>query len=207
MQMLTANLREKKSKGDAGRLRRSGKIPAVIYGHTDPQSVYVDAHEFSLKFHTLSESTIIRLAVGDKSHEVLIRDFQESILTGEIQHLDFYEIEKGKLLKTNVAVYLVGTAIGMREGGLLETFVHEVEVECLPKDLPPKMEIDISELQIGDSIHISEMPVLEGVRFLNSPDQVVCTVAHRAIEVEEEELEEEELLGEEEEETEDTEEA
>ena len=128
MQTLTANLREKKSKGATGRLRRSGKIPAVIYGHTDPQSIYVDAHEFSIKFHDVSESTIIKLLIDEKSHEVLIRDFQESILTGDIRHLDFYEIEKGKLLKTNVAVYLIGTAIGMREGGLLETFVHEVEV-------------------------------------------------------------------------------
>jgi len=206
---LAASVREQTKKGGNRRLRRTGKIPATIYGHTTLQTIAVDEHEFNQKFHTVSESTIIKLRIGDKDHDVLIRDFQENILTGKIQHIDFYEIEQGKQLKTNVAVHLLGNSIGVREGGILEQFVHDVEVECLPKDLPHVLEIDISTLELGHSIHIREMERPEGVRVINAEEQVVCAVAYkRAEEVEEEEEVEgeEELLAGEEEMAEDTQE-
>jgi large subunit ribosomal protein L25 len=182
---LAAVKRDRLGSSEARRLRRMGKIPAVVYGHTGPLGVAVDAHEFQTKFHTVSESTLIQLDFDGTNHEVLIRDYQHDIVRDCITHIDFYEVERGKLLRTNVALQLKGAAAGVREGGLLESFVHEVEVECLPQSLVDRIEVDISPLGIGHSIHIRDLVAPEGVRLLASPDQVVCTIVHKRVEVEE----------------------
>ena len=181
---LSAESRGRLGKGESGRLRRRGRIPAVIYGHQEPLAVSIDAHEFDAKFHHISESTIIRLAVGDQQREVLIRDFQEDAVGGQVTHIDFYEVDKNRLLRTNVRVELTGAPVGVKEGGLLEHFVHEVEVECLPANLPEKLVLDVNTLRLGRSLHVRELPPVEGVRILNSPEQVVCAVVHKRLEVE-----------------------
>jgi large subunit ribosomal protein L25 len=181
---LSAESRVKLGKGESGRLRRRGRIPAVVYGHQEPLAVSVDAHEFDTKFHHISESTIIRLAVGGQEREVLIRDFQEDAVGGHITHIDFYEVDKTRVLRTHVRVELTGAPVGVKEGGLLEHFVHEVEVECLPASLPEKLVLEVSELRLGKSLHVRELPPVEGVRILNSPEQVVCAVVHKRLEVE-----------------------
>jgi large subunit ribosomal protein L25 len=200
---LTALSRKSFGSADSRRHRRNGKIPAVVYGHGEPKGLIIDAHEFNTKFMTISESMIINLEIDGQNHDVLIRDYQENTISGEITHVDFYEIERGKSLTTNVGLHLTGTAVGIREGGILESFVHEVEVECLPKDLPERIDIDISTLQIGHSIHIRDVEAPSGVTILNPPDQVICAVAYKRAEVEEAAAEAEEEAaaeGEEEEE-------
>lgn len=172
------------------KLRSGGKIPAVIYGHNKPITVSLDEHEFMSKFKTMPENIIINLDAGTKKYDVLIKDYQEDIMHGKIMHIDFFEIEKGKLLRTHVPVHLEGTPIGVKEGGILEHLLHEVEVECLPKDLPETIQIDVTELQIHHPIHIKDIATIEGVKFLNSPDQVICLVEIRAA-IEEEVAEEE----------------
>lgn len=198
---LTAHSRKVFGSADSRRQRRNGMIPAVVYGRGEPQGLLVEAHEFNTKFMTVSESTIIDLQVDGNSHDVLIRDYQEDTISGTITHVDFYEIERGKALRTNVGLHLNGAAVGIREGGILESFVHELEVECLPKDLPEGIEVDITNLELGHSIHVRDLEAPSGVEILNSQDQVICTVAHKRAEIEEvpEELEEEEaaLEGEE----------
>jgi len=195
---LTAQSRKIYGSADSRRQRRNGKIPAVIYGHAEPKGLVIDAHEFNTKFMTISESTIINLQVDGDSHDVLIRAYQEDTISGAITHVDFYEIERGKALRTNVGLHLNGAAVGIREGGILESFVHELEVECLPKDLPEAIEIDIANLEIGHSIHVRNLNAPSGVQILNSPDQVICTIVHKRAEVEElpEELAEEEAARE-----------
>jgi large subunit ribosomal protein L25 len=179
---LAAEERKRLGKGEAGRLRRQGKIPGIIYGHVQPKPIAVDAYEFNTKFQHISESTIIKVHLDKQVYEVLIRDFQEDATSGRVTHIDFYEVEKDKMLRTNVGVLLRGAAVGVREGGVLETFVHELEVECLPANLPERIEVDVSELALGHSIHVRQMPVPEGVRVINSPDQVVCTIVHKRLE-------------------------
>jgi large subunit ribosomal protein L25 len=195
---LTAHSRKVFGSADSRRQRRNGKIPAVIYGHGEPKGLLIDAHEFNTKFMTVSESTIINLQVDGDSRDVLIRDYQEDTVSGAITHVDFYEIERGKALRTNVGLRLTGAAVGIREGGILESFVHELEVECLPKDLPASIDVDITDLEIGHSIHIRDISIPPGVQILNSQDQVICTIAHKRVEVEEvpEGLEEEEAARE-----------
>ena len=193
---LTANARKVFGSADSRRQRRDGKIPAVIYGHGEPVGLLIDAHEFNTKFITVSESTIINLQLDGKNHDVLIRDYQEDAISGAITHVDFYEIERGKALRTNVGLHLTGAAVGIREGGILESFVHELEVECLPKDLPGSIDLDITDLELGHSLHVRDLNVPSGVEILNSPDQVICTIAHKRAEVEEEGLGEEEAAAE-----------
>lgn len=193
---LNVVLREERKKRAAGRLKRAGKIPAILYGHGDPVALTVDAHEFHKKFTTVSENTLINLRTGKNDYDVLVKDYQSDILSGKVTHLDFYEVEKGKLLRTHIPVHLEGTAIGVREGGLLEHLLHEVEVECLPRDIPAVMKINIEQLVVGDSVHISQLPKFEGVKVLNHEDQVVVLIAHHkaVVEVEPTEVVEEEAV-------------
>jgi len=190
-------LKSKNTKRENRQLRREGKIPAVIYGKADSQGIIIDEHEFNAKFPVISESRIINLKGDSGAHDVLIKDYQENIITGRVQHIDFYEIERGKILRTNAPVHLKGSSIGVMEGGVLDTLIHELEVECLPKDLPEEILVDISALNVGDSIHIRDIEPPEGVRIVTPQEQVLCIVEHRraeeVAEVEEEELEEEAL--------------
>jgi large subunit ribosomal protein L25 len=191
---LTILLKSKNTKRENRRLRREGKIPAVIYGKTDSQGIIIDEREFNTKFPVISESIIINLKSDSGEHDVLIKDYQENIITGRVQHIDFYEIERGKILRTHAPVHLQGTSIGVREGGVLDTLIHELEVECLPKDLPEEILIDISALEVGDSIHVRDIEQPERVRIITSQDQVICIIEHRRVEevaeVVEEEVEE-----------------
>ena len=185
-------------KGPAGRLRKEGKIPAVIYGHNKPVHISVSATEFDSKFHIISENTLISITVDGKDYEVLVKDSQENMILGKITHLDFYEVERGKVLKTRIPVILTGTSVGVKEGGLLEQHLHEIDIECLPKDIPAKIELDITELQLGESIHISDLKMADEVKILNSMDQSVVGVTTVKAEEEPETGDEELVEGEEE---------
>ncbi len=192
---LTAQLRTETKKGAARRLRRAGRIPAVMYGHREPLLLSIDAREFSRKFQQISESTIIHLAAGDATYDVLVKDFQANNIIERLEHIDFFEIERGKVLRARVLLHYVGNPVGVREGGLQELLVHEVEVECLPRHLPERIDVDIENLGVGQSLHVADMPVPEGVRVTTPPEQVLALVAHKVEEVDEteEELGDEEL--------------
>jgi large subunit ribosomal protein L25 len=173
---LEAFKREKLKKSANKKLRREGKIPAVMYGRTDSMNVAVYQNEFERKFHSASENTIISLKFDGEEHDVLVRDYQEDPIRGFITHIDFYAIEAGSLLRTNIPIEVEGVAAGVKEGGILEERLHEIEVECLPKDIPERITINVEGLEIGDTIHVEELDIPEGVKVLNSPDQSVVTV-------------------------------
>ena len=194
---LSASARLELKKGASGRLRRAGKIPAVIYGHSGTEPIAIDAREFGKKFKRISENTIINLQLEKKAVDVLVKEFQEDILQGSITHIDFYEIERGKVLRTHIPVHTIGAAAGVREGGILEVLMHDIEVECLPKDIPEVIEIDIADLDIGSSLHLSDVSPPEGVKFLIPDDSVLATVTSPRAEIEEAVSEEELLEGEE----------
>ena len=139
----------------------------------------------------MSESTLIKLKFPDGEREVLIKDYSEDIRTGDILHIDFYEVEKGRKVHTRIALELVGSPVGVREGGVLEHSLYEVDIECLPKDLPEHMTVDVSGLSTGESLHISDITPPAGVEILNDPDQTIASVAIPRAAIEEEEEEEE----------------
>ena len=186
---LTAQLRTETRKGAARRLRRQGRVPAVMYGHRDPLLLSIDAREFSRKFQQISESTIIHLSAGGETYDVLVKDFQIDHIIERLEHIDFFEIERGRILRARVLLHYVGNPIGVREGGLQEMLVHEVDVESLPRDLPERIDVEIENLAVGHSLHVSDLVVPDGVRVLTSQDQVIVLIAHK---VEEDETEDDE---------------
>src|SRR6056297_1534425 len=112
---LSAAARSELKTGAARRLRRAGKIPAVIYGHREPVSVVLDAVEFGRAFKIISESQIVQVTVDGEHYDCLIKDYQEDILTGAVEHIDFFEIEAGKTLRTHISIHLNGSPVGVRE--------------------------------------------------------------------------------------------
>jgi large subunit ribosomal protein L25 len=163
--------------GKAGRIRRMGRIPAVMYGHSGTSvALDLDAQEFASGLKGISESTIVRLEIDGKTHEAFVKDTQRSILDGKILHVDFYEVDQNTLVRARVPLHLSGNAAGVREGGILEFPLHEVELECLPKDLPESVSVDVSELKVNQSIHVRDLAFAEGIRVLSNGDQVVALV-------------------------------
>ncbi len=187
---LTGSLRTELRKGATKRLRREGMIPAIIYGHSAPVPISVPSNEFEKKYHTLSESTIITIQVDGKEYDVLIKDYQENTMRGEITHLDFFEIERGKKLRTNVPLHTEGTPKGIREGGILDVAMHDVEIECFPKDIPSQLIVNVEGMEIGDSRHISDITAPEGVVILSSQDLLTVSITVPKIEEEEDETSE-----------------
>jgi large subunit ribosomal protein L25 len=161
----------------ARRLRRAGRIPAVIYGRKgEPVSIDLDAQEFMKGVKGISESTIVGVDVDGKVRDAFVKDTQRDIRDGNIVHVDFYEIEGNALLRTRVSLHLYGTPAGVREGGILETPLRDIEVECLPKDLPERLDVDIAALKVNQSIHVRDLALGSGVKLISNPDQVVALV-------------------------------
>lgn len=159
------------------RLLRSGRIPAVVYGKNAPLHVTVSEREFMYNKHSYGESTLIVLDVkGEGEHEVFVKTYQEDLLRGVVHHIDFFEITRGQAVRTHVKVELVGTPVGVKAGGALDQVVHEVEIECLPKDLPEKFTLDVTKLDMNESLRVSDIVVPESVKILTESDLAVATV-------------------------------
>jgi large subunit ribosomal protein L25 len=174
---LAISKRDTLRKSASKKLRAQGLIPAVIYGGKQNANITINAREFNKKFKVISESTMINLEGEGLKFNALIKDYQENVMRGEVTHIDFVEVVAGQMLKTHIPIHLTGSAIGVREGGLLEQPIHELEIECLPKDLPHDITIDISEIKIGGSIHLSEVALPKGVKALTNPETVIVSVA------------------------------
>ena len=182
--LLTAVSRPTATKGQIRRLRAEGKLPAVIYNrHGQSRPILLDSAEFAKAVAGISESTILTLKIDGKTTEAFIKDRQLNWLRGTLLHVDFFEVEQDREIRAHVSIHLLGTPIGVREGGILETPVHEVEVECLPRYLPGKFEIDVSTLEANHAIHVRDIS-LPNVKILNSGDQVVALVKFAKIEAE-----------------------
>lgn len=202
---LKAAPREERGKGMARKLRASGKLPAVLYGaDADTLSLTLDYNEAETLFHQISvDNTIINLELKGKRAPVptLIREIQTHPFRPEILHVDFLRIQTGVEVELDVPVHLEGSALGVREqGGVMEQTIHDLPIRCLPKDIPEAIVVEVTEMEIGDSVHISELRLPEGVTPLLDEERTVCSVQYPSIaEVEVEEPEEElepELVGE-----------
>jgi large subunit ribosomal protein L25 len=174
MEQVTLAFQERKElkKSASRRLRVSGMIPAVVYGQNGAVPIAVEAHEFTLRFASFGENTVIKLQNGKTVYEVLVKDYQDDVLSGKIQHVDFYHVSATKTLHAKVPVRLTGTA----DGGLLETVTHEIEVECLAKDIPHDVSVDVSGLDINASVYVRELKLAAGVKILTNPETVIAHV-------------------------------
>ena len=162
--------------------REQGLIPAEVYGHSAKnQSLLVNAVEWATLLREDSDINLLDLA-GDKIKKtVLIKDVQYSIINRDPIHIDFQEVKMDEELTTSVAIHaLPGDPIGLSHGGLLEQVMHEVQVVCKPADLPESIQVDISGIEVGQSLVIKELPVIDGVKYDHDEDGVVFMVAEPA---------------------------
>jgi large subunit ribosomal protein L25 len=179
---LKAQKRDGRGKGAARTLRRAGRVPAVLYGRElEAVHLSVDAHEAGLLFHSISvDNTIVDLEVeGEKKpFTTLVREIQTHPWKAHLVHIDFLRIQEGVAVDLNVPLNLVGIPVGVRlNGGVLEHLVHELEVRCVPSKIPESFEVDVSALDVNQSLHVSDIALPEGVEILAAPDLTICAVA------------------------------
>lgn len=178
------------------RLRRSGMVPATLYGQdSQPLSIAVDARQLRRALSTEAGiNALITLEVGDEKHTSLARQLQRHPTKGEVIHLDFVKISLTDRVDVVVAVETIGEPEGVREGGIIETVSNSVNVNTLVTSIPDSIGVDISGLGVGDSLRVSDLPAIDGLEYLDDPQQTIVTVSlpSAALVEEEEEAEVEE---------------
>lgn len=183
---IQANARAAGSKNQARRLRRSGKIPAILYGpKTQAVALELDKKDFSTRVALLEGSHLVRLkssvpALAEKV--ALVKEMQFHPISGDVTHADLYEVDLAAKIQVQVPLRFVGKAAGVTRGGILQPIVREVEVECLPMDIPGFFNVDVSALDIGDSIHVEEIQMPEGVALVFESNFAVVTVVTPTVE-------------------------
>ena len=176
--VLNGRHRTEHGKAAIANLRRAGRIPGVMYDrHGKALSIDADYNEFMKLFKAVTESTIVQVKLDNTDeHQVFIKDYQYDMVKNRINHFDLYEVEAGRILRTRVGIRLEGSPTGVRDGGVLETGVTEIEIECLPRDLPPRIIVDVSNLGVNESIHVRDLQLSDAIKVLSEEDQVVATV-------------------------------
>ncbi len=176
--VLNARTRTETGKGAAKRLRAAMRLPAVMYdGAGKSVMIDIDEKEFSKLFHLITESTLIDVKLdGSRDIIAFVKDVQYDIIADKVNHIDFYEVDPAKTLRTKIMLKLSGSPEGVRLGGVLETGTTEIEVECLPKNLPERIIVDVSNLELNHSIHVKDLKVAEGVKILTDSHNTVATL-------------------------------
>lgn len=177
---LSATLRSESGKGAARALRRAGSVPAVIYGHKrEPMSLAVPTRELERLLERVSaETTVVELSIDGKISRTLIREIQKHPFKKQLVHIDFLELVAGEMITVNIPLVLVGVSIGVRSfAGILDQTMRELEVSVDPASIPNHIDIDVSALGIGDSIHVRDIVLPAGVTVLTDADASVVVVA------------------------------
>jgi large subunit ribosomal protein L25 len=194
---LIAKKRELSGTGNARRLRKTGALPAVIFGaDKGPVSVEVNAHDLEqILHHAASESMLVEIEIeGEGITQVLVKDVQHHPVTSDLLHVDLMRVTAGKAIHVEIQLEIIGEAAGVKAGGTVDQVMHSISVECLPKDLVEKIEIDVSEMEIGDAFHVADLGLSSTMKAMVDDDAIVATIA--APRAEEEEDEEEGAAGE-----------
>jgi len=177
--LLEAQPREAGSKNHARRVRQEGKIPAVVYGAgKDSLAITVDPRVVTRILNSeTGHNTIFDLALGGEKTKAMIVDWQYEPIKGKLLHIDLKRIALDKVLKVSVPIFLVGEAAGVKqEGGIMEQMLREVEIECLPADIPSHIDADVSQLTFGKVLRVSDLPHSDKLKFLTDPNQPVAHV-------------------------------
>lgn len=181
---LEARLREGTGKGVARKLRKEGNVPAVVYGHGfEPVHIFVNEKE--VKHLLQAEAKLVELAIegNKKPVPVIIKEVDADPIKDNLLHVDFQRIRLDETVTTTVPVILTGEeeCVGVKMGGIIQHGLREIEIECLPKDLPSHIEVDISNLEIGDSIKVADLNLPEGVKTTADPEEQVVVIVPPAI--------------------------
>ncbi len=197
---LETQLRNETGKGAARKLRRQGKIPAILYGpRMEPIGLCVNEHDFNkIMIKAEGEQVVFNLKVQDDTRLALVKELQRHPVNERIRHIDFYAVSVDEKIKVEVAIRPVGKAKGVEiGGGVLEMIQRTVTIKCLPLNIPKEFEVDVTDLDVGDALHISDITPPEGIEFAEPPETTLITVVGGAQGPEEAEEEEEEIIEEE----------
>lgn len=193
--ILEANERKEISKHNTKMLRKEKRIPGVFYlKNSKPVAIDVLGRAMQPLVFT-SQTHLISLKIdGHEEHECILKDVQFDPLTDEVIHFDLIGITRGEKIEIEVPVQLNGSAVGIKEGGILQQSLHKLDIECFPKDMPERLEINITDLKIGDAIHVKDLN-FENITILNLEDSIVVSVVHPKVEKEPAALEEDAEIG------------
>lgn len=196
---MKADERAVKTKGDLRQLRAGGMVPGTVYGKLLSASSAISVREKDLKSLLRTQpNAVLELEVpGQGKHSVMVADVQRDSLSGGILHVDFHQINMNEVVRANVRIEHMGDSAGVREGGVLSVVLHELEVQCLPGDIPESVEVDISSLGIGESLQVKDIKLPQGVEASSDAELVVLTVLAPQKELTEEESEAQDVASEE----------
>lgn len=177
---LAATVRDGAGKGAARKLRKTGHVPGVIYGHgREPQALTINTRELDrLLAQIAGATTVVELSVGGTTARTLIQEVQRHPFKRAILHIDFQELVAGEKVSVSIPLRFVGTAEGVRTGGgILEEILHQVHVRLDPANIPAHIDIDVNALTLGHSIHVRDLQLPEGVEILDDSGATVCVVS------------------------------
>lgn len=175
--ILKANNRDNSRKSIVKQLRREGKLPGVVYGKdTSSKPVYLDGIDFRKTMREIGKNGVISLELEGKKHSVIVTDLQTDSLKSEYLHADFQEVDMNTELKADVPVRLIGEPIGIKEGGVLQHFLRDISISALPAEIPSEIQIDISELQIGQSVTVGDYKAASSYDVHNHDEEVIASI-------------------------------
>ncbi|MBT4375207.1 MAG: 50S ribosomal protein L25 [Nitrospina sp.] len=191
-EVLSGKIREKTGKVATKEVRRNGEIPAVLYGLKDNLSFSVCADNLKDILTAKGQNALIDLNLeGNKKRKVIIKEFQSHPLKERWVHVDFLEVDVVKPVKVNVDVHLIGKSAGEKMGGLVHQVLKSIHVECLPTDIPQSVDLDVTAVELGQVLHVSDLSIPDKVKILHEPNEAIVSV--HLEKVKEEKTEEEEL--------------
>jgi large subunit ribosomal protein L25 len=179
---LTASKRTITGK-QVGQLRRAGQLPGVLYGPgTEPLPIQLDAKEATRLIHRIKGTQLVDLQVDGKNYKALVQELQRDSIKGHFLHVDFYAVDMARPIRVRVPLHLTGTSYAVVSlSGVLVHGTTEIEIECLPADLPSGLEADLASLrEIGSAIHVKDLPLPVSIRVLTNPDELVARVTYQA---------------------------
>jgi len=178
---LTAQVREKAGKGVARELRRNARIPAVLYSHGKSMPISMGTKEVATILNTEGGKHALLTLTLEGAKEAaermaLIKDYELDPITNKLMHIDLMEVAMDEKVKVHVAVHLTGNAIGVKEGGILQYGLHQVEIECFPQQIPSHFDVNIAAVKVNESLHVRDIQTPEGVKILNDADATIMTI-------------------------------
>jgi len=194
-EVLSGKIREKTGKVATKEVRRNGEIPAVLYGLKDNLSFSICPDNLKDILKAKGQNALINLKVeGNKQRKVILKEFQSHPLKELWVHVDFLEVDVAKMVKVSVDVHLIGKSAGEKMGGLVNQVLKSIQVECLPVDIPQSIDLDVTAVELGQVLHVSDFSLPDKVKILNQPNEAVVSVYMPK--VEEEKVADEEELAE-----------
>ncbi|HEX6923149.1 MAG TPA: 50S ribosomal protein L25/general stress protein Ctc [Bacillales bacterium] len=175
--VLQAKPRDNEKKSTIKKIRREGNVPAVVYGNgVESQSIYFNDSEFTKVMREAGRNGVITLKVDNNDYPVMVHDMQIDSLKDQLLHADFYKVDMTSEVDADVNVHLTGDAAGQQEGGVVQHLLHELTVRALPAEIPDAIEVNIEELNIGDSLSVSDLKANETYEILNDPEDTIVSV-------------------------------